>query len=66
MSVTRRVFLGWAGFTGYGVATLVRPPHAHAGPKKRVFPGVASAAGVAFDATVTTGGGLYHDSYGVV
>jgi hypothetical protein len=51
-AVSRRAFLGWSSLATYGAATLLRPPHAHAGPKKKVFPGVAVGSGAAFNATV--------------
>jgi hypothetical protein len=64
-AVSRRVFLGWSSLASYGAATLLRPPHAHAGPKKKVFPGVAAGSGVAFNATTTapSGQGIYQDTY---
>jgi hypothetical protein len=62
---SRRAFLGWSSLASYGAATLLRPPHAHAGPKKKVFPGVAVGSGAAWGATVavSSGGGTYSDLY---
>jgi hypothetical protein len=52
MPVSRRAFLGWSSLASYGAATLLRPPHTHAGPKKKAFPGVAVGTGAAWGAAV--------------